>query len=309
MTSSLNMISTTKSVGLSLAMVLLLVYEWSIPHSVGDRSLPAVKAVYRSTYKSKNVIREEQHFESNILTDFDEPYDEEACLKMSQNVRLAPDYSMPQMALASFPRCGNSWTRKMLHIATGIYTGSVYEAITGNLSNTVCVKTHEFDSKTIQRFDEGAILLMRNPTLSLISEFFRSNKIKDPSLTEDDEKLMIQDESRWSHFVIWRVERWRSTNIDWIQYSKRLLVIFYEDLTADPARELSRMVRFLGQPVQPDRIRCAVKLNPLINQNHVDFKLYFPTVLEKYISDVNDTLQSHNYRPLPTYDLSFVQRP
>lgn len=114
---------------------------------------------------------------------------------------------------------------------------------------------------------------------------------------------------RWSHFVIWRVERWRSTNIDWIQNSKRLLVIFYEDLTADPARELSRMVRFLGQPVQPDRIRCAVKLNPLINQNHVDFKLYFPTVLEKYISDVNDTLQSHNYRPLPTYDLSFVQRP
>lgn len=41
------------------------------------------------------------------------------------------------------------------------------------LQKGVCIKTHFFEEEHIASFDNGAILLIRNPYHSLISEFMR----------------------------------------------------------------------------------------------------------------------------------------
>ncbi|KAJ8035585.1 WSC domain-containing protein 1 [Holothuria leucospilota] len=43
-----------------------------------------------------------------------------------KEIKFAPKHSTPLVALASFPRSGNTWTRYMLQIATQIYTTSIY---------------------------------------------------------------------------------------------------------------------------------------------------------------------------------------
>ncbi|XP_071830905.1 sialate:O-sulfotransferase 1-like [Apostichopus japonicus] len=301
------MISPAKVICVTLVIIFLVLLETFVPR-LEDRNPPRLKLATLPEYDP--ILDVDEQVVSEIAKTLDQPFDDSVCHKMLAEVTVAPNNSMPLMALASFPRCGNSWTRKMLHIATGIYTGSVYElqGITGALQNTVCVKTHEFDTTTIQRFEAGAILLMRNPTHSLISEFFRSHKEANPLLTEEDGVALIKNPIQWHHFVTWRVERWRSTNISWIQNSKRLLVIFYEDLTENPVRELIKMLQFLRQPILPDRVRCAVRLNAWQNQKHIDFQVPFPDMLHRYILDVNETLKTFHYRPLPTYDLSFESR-
>lgn len=223
------------------------------------------------------------------------------CSSMSRNAYESAPYSMPMVALASFPRSGNSWTRKMLHFATQIYTGSVYEERTGSNGNTLCVKTHEHDIETIRTFDHGAILLLRNPRHSLVSEFFRVN-VKEGNMTNEEAVQILKTRPQtWSNFMNWRIERWRSTNTDWILHSKRLLIIFYEELVKDPIKELTKMLQFLNQTVSRDRLFCTKKFNPWLNIKHVDFELQFPKMLDRYVEEVNDTLKLKNYRPLPTY--------
>lgn len=51
---------------------------------------------------------------------------EEECQSMIDDVIVAPAYSMPLTALASFPRSGNSWTRSLIQVATRYSTGSVH---------------------------------------------------------------------------------------------------------------------------------------------------------------------------------------
>ena len=41
-------------------------------------------------------------------------------------MELKPEGSLPLIALASFPRSGNTWTRQLIERATGLYTGSYY---------------------------------------------------------------------------------------------------------------------------------------------------------------------------------------
>ena len=41
-------------------------------------------------------------------------------------IELKPEGSMPLIALASYPRSGNTWTRQLIERGTGLLTGSVY---------------------------------------------------------------------------------------------------------------------------------------------------------------------------------------
>lgn len=45
---------------------------------------------------------------------------------MLNDITTAPVGSMPLVALASFPRSGNTWTRMLLQVSTKLSTGSVY---------------------------------------------------------------------------------------------------------------------------------------------------------------------------------------
>lgn len=52
--------------------------------------------------------------------------DTTTCKATMSDVEVAPAYSMPLVALASFPRSGNTWSRSLIQIATKYSTGSVH---------------------------------------------------------------------------------------------------------------------------------------------------------------------------------------
>ncbi|KAJ8023674.1 WSC domain-containing protein 2 [Holothuria leucospilota] len=244
---------------------------------------------------------------------------------MTKDIELAPAYFMPLTALASFPRSGNTWTRSLLQIATKYHTSTVYWETEGKhevlriwfkggienytLRKGVCVKTHKFNVEHIASFDNGAILLIRNPYHSIISEFMRIyNRLRNVSHPEIIQFLRDNDE-RWPKEFHRQSKNWRSTSLNWIKHCKRLMIVYYEDLTENPVRELTRMVAFLDQPIKPNRIQCAVyNYKPMASKEHksqMDFDPYTPDMykaLDGFITEVNETLIKKNAIPLPTYE-------
>ncbi|KAJ8023533.1 WSC domain-containing protein 1 [Holothuria leucospilota] len=247
------------------------------------------------------------------------------CPKMLEDVDVAPQGSMPLTALASFPRSGNTWTRLLLQVASKISTGSVYweteqkyewnkktfKAGTEDFRHRtgVCVKTHYYSKEHIEMFPDGAILLLRNPYFSLVSEFFRELTF-DGNRTNEETARAILQEPRWrTGYFPNQSGFWKNTNLNWIKYCKRLLVVFYEDLEKNPVYELSRMLQFLKQPLRLDRLKCALQLFPPdLNHTYLNFDPYTPEQhahLDRYIAEVNEVLVARNGRPLPKYKYSF----
>ncbi|KAI0240764.1 WSC domain-containing protein 2-like [Lamellibrachia satsuma] len=167
-------------------------------------------------------------------------------------------------ALASFPRSGNTWTRRMLTEATGLYTGTVYNdprkpgdiqyppvtPITNG--SVIVVKTHQPDDANT-RFHR-AIVLLRNPYDSLSSQFcLRIKRDRCHQIANRTEKL-ISSVSKSAH-------DWHSFYMSWFQLRGPLLIVLYEDLIKDQEKELRKMIRFLGFP--ETRIHCAIDRLPM----------------------------------------------
>ncbi|KAJ8023531.1 WSC domain-containing protein 1 [Holothuria leucospilota] len=247
--------------------------------------------------------------------------DDSVCSRMIESINLRPPHSMPFRALASFPRSGNTWTRSLLQVATNIYTTSVYwegesklrraqTIFRGNLvdykdGQGVCTKTHEHDRGTTKFFREGAILLIRNPINSAVSDFLRCGRDHNRS-EEETIQLLETNHVIWRGFLRKRFPEWTAMAVDWINTVKRLLIVYYEDLKENTAREILRMVTFLQQPVDLPRIQCAVHRFPSVTKNQTFFIPQVDTILQHYVHIVNETLIARNVRPLPTYNRLFT---
>ena len=104
---------------------------------------------------------------------------------------------------------------------------------------------------------------------------------------------------------------WKDTILDWVNNSRRIMVSHYEDREANTYQELIRIVRFLGVPVQQERLLCAVQECPTVTSSNwagMNHRSYlegspYPTkvkkLLDKNIQEVNATLIRYNLRPLP----------
>ncbi|XP_063960417.1 sialate:O-sulfotransferase 2-like [Lytechinus pictus] len=187
-------------------------------------------------------------------------------------IKLGTPGSLPLIALASYPRSGNTWTRHLIQKATGTYTGSVYwegerelevakkEFLGGIVDyknkDTICVKTHKFDRDKFA----GAIMLIRNPYRSIVSEVFRRQMFVSGATREQVVKYFTSKE--WKRYVDEEIKNWKLMNLHWIQSRKPFLPIFYEDLEAETVRKLTEMVEFLNRPVELERIVCATQDRP-----------------------------------------------
>nr|XP_055054708.1 WSC domain-containing protein 2-like isoform X1 [Misgurnus anguillicaudatus]XP_055054709.1 WSC domain-containing protein 2-like isoform X1 [Misgurnus anguillicaudatus] len=177
--------------------------------------------------------------------------------------RFLPIHAEHLIALASFPGSGNTWTRHLIELATGVYTGSCYfdkalyikgfigEKDDWRSGETICVKTHENSRTMIQAFD-SSILLIRNPYKALMSEFNRQY---------GGGHIGFAAEARWSGkdwpvFVKKNAPWWASHTQDWLKYGKKVHVVHYEDLKRDVFSHLKKMVLFLGLEVSEDRLLC-----------------------------------------------------
>ncbi|XP_076127518.1 sialate:O-sulfotransferase 2 [Alosa pseudoharengus] len=177
--------------------------------------------------------------------------------------RFLPTRSTLLVALASFPGAGNTWTRHLIELATGYYTGSYY--FDGSLYNkgfkgerdhwrsgrTVCIKTHESGKKEIEAYD-ASILVIRNPYKALMAEFNRKygGHIGFASQAHWRGK-------EWPEFVNNYAPWWASHTLDWLKFGKKVHVVHFEALKNDLFAHLKTMVIFLGLEVSEDRLLCV----------------------------------------------------
>ncbi|XP_038055028.1 WSC domain-containing protein 2-like isoform X3 [Patiria miniata] len=243
-------------------------------------------------------------------------------------IELKPAGSLPLIALASYPRSGNTWTRQLIERGTGLLTGSVHwkhekdMAISskifpgGNVDyqskQTICVKSHLSDPAHIKTF-EGAVLLIRNPYSALVAEIFRRQMLDQEKSA--DETVKYFDSQEWRRFAENQAQSWRNMAVRWITNSRRIHVAHYENLQENTYEELARIVRFLDVSVQKQRILCAIQEYPSSKATGVALgnhgrktRVYltknpFPTdvraLVDENIKQVNATLIEHKLTPLP----------
>ncbi|MEX2218058.1 MAG: sulfotransferase domain-containing protein [Phycisphaerales bacterium] len=178
--------------------------------------------------------------------------------------------------LASYPKSGNTWVRFLLyHYFYGAMgsTAELAERIPDSQHAHLVrpapggapplVKTHWALTPTMPFADRtaGAIYIVRRPKDVLLSllDFYH---MRDPQRPWTDEQFVRNfiaqggDPSlaaRGFGSLVQNVTTWTA------QRRFPLLLVRYEDLKADSARELRRMVEFLGRPVDEGRARQAAE--------------------------------------------------
>lgn len=157
--------------------------------------------------------------------------------------------SLKRIALASFPRSGNTWLRFMIEEATGMRSGSVYKDRVMRRDNEgVVIKTHELDSVCYT----SAIHLLRNP-FDVIESFFYWKKN-----VEGNEKIC------WDKHVEEAVLAWKAHTEHWLKVKYSVYRVRYENFHVDTVNQLNSLLLWLGYDVS------AEKLIKVIEKAHFD---------------------------------------
>ncbi|XP_071956126.1 sialate:O-sulfotransferase 2-like [Antedon mediterranea] len=249
------------------------------------------------------------------------------------DVKLKPEGSLPLVALASYPRSGNTWTRQLIEKSSGIPTGSTMwrsemkMAISkkvflgGNinykLQRTICIKSHSHKVQDIKEF-KGAILLIRNPYRTLVAEVFRRLMIVENKNSTATSKYFKSEE--WNAFVDVQINDWRDTALNWIKNTPKILVVHYENLEDNTFKEIHRMMDFLNVFATDNRIKCAIQEHPSSKSTGLSLGNHFrktrvyltnnpfsdsqKELIDRNIEMVNSTLNSKGLTPLPAYSVT-----
>ncbi len=154
-----------------------------------------------------------------------------------------------RVALASFPRSGNTWFRFLLEAATGEATGIASDKPARVLqrgADGIVIKTHRRDS---HRYTH-AIHLVRNP-FDVIDSFFDWRA----SLGWD----WKHGELSWDEFVTLTVPMWKRHTQHWLRATSQTYRIRYEDCVREPAEQFGALLEWLGQPVTPQQLADAIE--------------------------------------------------
>ncbi|XP_037084254.1 WSC domain-containing protein 1-like [Pollicipes pollicipes] len=210
-------------------------------------------------------------------------------------IRFAERGSLPVVALTSYPGSGNTWTRYLLEMASGVFTGSVYYDIGlygigywGEMSapedgTTIVQKVHDFGDDQSQRFNRTAIVIVRNPYRAILSfhnYLFGGHKGMAPSSN--------YLKKGWRSFVMKQVFEWSAHMQQWTDPANRVLVVHYEHLKTDPAGQLRRMLHFLKWPVDEGRLRCVQR--DLEGMAHRE-PPHLPAAVEPFPAELRQVLQ------------------
>lgn len=177
-------------------------------------------------------------------------------------IRYPRQWELKRTALVSYPRSGNSWTRNLLQKASGYLTSSIYHDLSlvknmpGELfqDDKFLVKTHfplfaESDgtyfndlltpSSQLKYYDQ-AVYLVRNPFDSILSyyQYQKNNNSHTVKMTILPYSLTID--------LLEPFVQWYSIFFDyWEKVRLPFLVLKYEDLRANPAVSLEKLIDFL----------------------------------------------------------------
>jgi len=188
-------------------------------------------------------------------------------LRIERDITVFPD----DVFLTSYPRSGNTWTRflvgNLVHTEEEVTFLNVERLVPDmykhgdyylrNLPRPRILKSHEVFDPRYKRI----IYIVRDPRDVAVSNYHWEMKQK--SVREDcpvEEFVPAWIEGRyWGRLGNWgdHVTSWLSTRRD----SKGFVILRYEDLIADPARELAKVAGLLGIEPTNERLRRAAELS------------------------------------------------
>ncbi|XP_077966625.1 sialate:O-sulfotransferase 2-like [Styela clava] len=233
---------------------------------------------------------------------------------------LLPKQNKP-ILLASYPGSGNTWIRYLIEIATGIYTGSVYNdadlyeggmlgqflpAFSGRI---VVVKDHLLELKISPNY-KMAILLIRNPYDAILAEFTRRNTRSHTGVANSDifRKPGFKDFCKEHLLTLWL----GISNIVMEKFVDKVIVVYFEDLVKNPIKEIRRVVEFLPKEVVGSdeesferRLMClnldlAGKFKrPPRKLNFDPFDISLEKEISKHIKNLSELLLERHHPPLP----------
>lgn len=151
-----------------------------------------------------------------------------------------------RVALASYPRSGNTWVRLLLEEATGQQSGTIYggNEIIKRGSEGIVIKAHGWD---VYKYTH-AIHLDRDPFDVCVSYFQYSRDI------------YREKDLGWPAFLKKTIAEWRGHTLRWMRAAKKIPVhrLRYEDLLAAPKEELRQLLDWHGIEVSDAKIAQAV---------------------------------------------------
>ena len=182
-------------------------------------------------------------------------------LRIERDITIFPD----DVFLTSYPRSGNTWTRFLVgnlmnttepvtflnveRLVPDMYKHS--DRTLRKLARPRILKSHEcFDPRY-----RNVIYIVRDPRDVAVSNFHW--EMKQRSMADD---YPIEEfVRRWMEPIFWpRLGNWGDHVTSWLSTRRGkegFLLLRYEDLLADPARELTKVAHLLG--IQPERQRLA----------------------------------------------------
>lgn len=179
------------------------------------------------------------------------------------------------VALASYPRSGNTWLRHLLHEAAALKSRYALNPETDHVHKAagipsvadeaaVLVKTHGIDTDSY----EAAIHLVRSPFAAISSYLDYCHAFGVPL---PDQSQFVIDESRgWvQHTRHWRMAQ------DCVERPE-CLGIRYEDLCWDTYGTLRQVCRFLGLEIPNENISHAAKTLTLEAMQRRGAKEFYP---------------------------------
>jgi hypothetical protein len=188
-------------------------------------------------------------------------------LRIERDITIFPD----DVFLTSYPRSGNTWSRflvgNLVHqeepvtflnverLVPDMYKHS--DRVLRNLPRPRIMKSHECFDPRYKR----VIYLIRDPRDVAVSNHHWEMKQRSRSDDYPIEKFV----PRWMEPIHWpRLGSWGDHVTSWLstrQGKEGFLLVRYEDLLANPEKELEKVAHLLGIDPAPERLQRAAKLS------------------------------------------------
>jgi hypothetical protein len=190
-----------------------------------------------------------------------------------RNLRIERDITIfsDDVFLTSYPRSGNTWTRFL--VGNLVYPS---EPVTFLNLERLVPDMYKHSDRTLRKRPKPRILkshecfdpryrkvlyVVRDPRDVAVSNFYWEMKQR----SMDDSYPIDQFVPRWMEPVYWpRVGSWGDHVISWLSTrggKEGFLLLRYEDLLADPVRELEKVALLLGIDLDAERLARAVELS------------------------------------------------
>lgn len=181
------------------------------------------------------------------------------------------------VVMAGYPKSGNTWMQNLLAgVLYGIDTKHLPDSLTQELipdldykvffkrfQEGMCFKTHDYPAKEFKK----VIHLVRDPRDVMASYFAmvtgRGKQISQEQLIIEKRELLF---GSWSEHCA-----------KWIEnpYGASILLVKYEDLLADPVREMHNILNFMNLERDPELIERAVDGNSLHHMKRKEKEMGF----------------------------------